>query len=65
MAWEEGRSRKHETDIYDMMVFHYLEADPSLSRDFDEKYIDQFAASLGSDVIKLWNSIKKAAQQNG
>ncbi len=22
MAWDEGRSRKHETDIYEMMVFH-------------------------------------------
>ena len=24
MAWAEGRSRKHETDIYEMMVFLYL-----------------------------------------
>ena len=23
MAWAEGRSRKHETDIYEMMVFHH------------------------------------------
>jgi hypothetical protein len=24
MAWVEGRSRKHETDIYEVMVFHSL-----------------------------------------
>jgi len=36
MAWDEGRSRKHETDIYEMMVFHYLGVDPALSAGFDE-----------------------------
>ena len=27
LAWDEGRSRKHEADIYDMLVFQYLEAE--------------------------------------
>ena len=31
LAWDEGRSRKHEADIYDMLVFKYLEADPTLA----------------------------------
>lgn len=38
LAWDEGRSRKHETDIYDMLVFRYLEADPTLAAAFDEAY---------------------------
>jgi len=25
LAWTEGQSRKHETDIYDLMVYHYLD----------------------------------------
>jgi hypothetical protein len=36
MAWSEGRSRKHETDIFEMLVFHYLAAESGL----DERYVD-------------------------
>lgn len=63
MAWEEGRSRKHETDIYDMLVFHYLGADPALSAVFDEAYVDAQAQALGADVVELWEIIKEAARQ--
>lgn len=63
MAWDEGRSRKHETDIYEMMVFHYLGADPTLSVAFDESYVDAQAQSLGQDVAKLWETIKEAARR--
>lgn len=63
MVGAEGRSRKHETDIYDMMVFLYLEADPSISQDFDEGYVDQSAASLGSEFSQLWTSIKNSARR--
>jgi hypothetical protein len=63
MAWAEGRSRKHETDIYEMMVFFYLEADPSLSAAFDQAYVDARAKALGAEVHELWETVKSAAQQ--
>lgn len=62
LAWDEGRSHKHEVDIYDMLVFHYLEADPTLADTFDEAYLDAQARALGPDVEELWQSIKRAAQ---
>jgi len=63
MAWAEGRSRKHETDIYEMMVFLYLGADPALSAGFDEAYVHVQAMALGEDVIGLWQAVKEAARR--
>ena len=62
MAWDEGRSRKHETDIYEMMVFHYLGVDPILSAGFDQTYVNAQASALGKDVLELWQTIIKAAR---
>ena len=62
LAWDEGRSRKHESDIYDMLVFRYLQADPTLAVTFDEAYLDAQARALGPDVVELWESIKLAAR---
>jgi hypothetical protein len=63
LAWDEGRSHKHETDIYEMLVFQYLEADPTLAKTLDVAYLDARARALGSDVMELWESIKDAAHQ--
>ena len=63
MAWAEGRSRKHETDIYEMMVFHYLGTDPEQSAAFDEACVDVQARTLGVDVVALWEAIKDAARR--
>jgi hypothetical protein len=63
MAWEEGRSRKHETDIYEMMVFHYLSVDPALSAGFDEAYVAARARALGEDVAELWETVADAARR--
>ena len=63
MAWAEGGSRKHETDIYEMMVFHYLDVDPGQSAVFDETYIDARAEALGADVVTLWETIKDVARR--
>jgi hypothetical protein len=63
MAWAEGRSRRHETDIYEMMVFHYLGTDPEQSAAFDETYVDVQARTLGTDVVKLWEAVKESARQ--
>jgi hypothetical protein len=63
MAWDEGRSRKHETDIYEMMVFHYLGADSALSVKLDEAYVDVQVRMLSEDVTELWVAVKAAACQ--
>ncbi len=62
LAWDEGRSHKHESDIYDMLVFRYLQADPTLAVTFDETYLDAQARALGPDVVELWASIKLIAR---
>jgi hypothetical protein len=63
IAWNEGRSRKHETDIYQMMVFYYLGADAEQSTPLNEAYVDAQARTLGDDVINLWEAIKDAARR--
>ena len=63
MAWAEGRSRKHETDIFEMMVFHYLEVDPSQSTSFEESYVDAQAKELGQEVAEFWKTVKQAARE--
>jgi hypothetical protein len=63
MAWAEGRSRRHETDIYEMMVFHYLGASPTPGARMDEAYVDAQARILSEDVAELWQAVKDAASQ--
>lgn len=60
MAWAEGRSSKHETDIYAMLTFHYLHSE-ELS--LDQPYIDVRAGVLGEEVAALWQDLKDAAQR--
>jgi len=62
MAWAEGRSRKHETDIYEMLVFYLLHLDVQQSTSLDESYIDIQAQEIGEEVANLWNEIKQAAR---
>lgn len=45
-----------------MLVFSYLQADPSLADALEESYPDAQAATLGPDVVELWISIRRAAQ---
>jgi hypothetical protein len=63
MAWAEGRSRKHETDIFEMMVFHYLEIDLSPSATFEESYVDAQAKELGQEVDEFWKTVKQTARE--
>lgn len=60
-AWVEGQSRKHETDIYEMMVFHYLGEDEE--ERFDERYIDEHVRRLGAEAVELWLEIKTSARK--
>jgi hypothetical protein len=63
MAWAELHTNRHESDIYEMMVFHYLGAQSNLEPPFDEGYIDDCARQLGEEVTALWQAIKTAARQ--
>lgn len=62
VAWQEGRSPKHENDIYEILVFHYLGLDPAFSGDFDEHYITAQARVLGQDVVELWSATQTSAR---
>jgi len=63
MAWAEIHTTRHESDIYEMMVFHYLDEQSNLEPPFDEKYIDEVARGLGDEVMTLWQAVKGAARQ--
>jgi hypothetical protein len=63
MAWAEGHSRKHETDIFEMLVFHYLETASTQSMSFEESYVDTQAKELGQEVVEFWKTVKQAAQE--
>ena len=62
MAWAEGCSSKHQNDIFDMLVFHYLDADPALRADFNEAYILAQARALGEETVEFWLALRAAAQ---
>jgi len=62
-AWAEGRSRKHETDIYEMLVFHYLGRGATQTATLNEAVVDAQAATLGQHVVTLWKAIKEAARR--
>ncbi len=64
LAWVEGRSRKHETDIFQMMLFQYLGGNLAQNDILDETYIDQQVVRLGNDATRLWQQIKIAARQD-
>jgi hypothetical protein len=63
MAWAEGRSRRHETDVHDMLVARELTTGVRTVEDFDEAYVDARAKALGEDVDRLWQAIKEAARR--
>ncbi len=59
MAWKEGRSERHPSDIFEMMLFHYLTV--PTQETFAEAYVDQRAKELGEAVFDLWQLLKTAA----
>jgi hypothetical protein len=63
LAWAEGRSRKHETDIYEMLVYQYLESGSRESSTLDTSYVDVEAQKIGAEVAELWEAIKAAAEE--
>ena len=61
MAWQEGRSLKHESDIRDILVAMRLGTEAELSASFDLGYLERWVARLGGEVPGLWESLKRAA----
>lgn len=62
MAWNEGGSFKHESDIRDILVAIRLGDDPELSATFDMEYVDAWAKHLGENVEQFWQHLKIIAQ---
>ena len=61
LAWKEGRSRKHENDIFEMLIFHYInESEDSLL----EGAIDKIAKTLGEETNQFWKKIKSDAKKD-
>jgi hypothetical protein len=61
MAWREGRSDKHPSDIREMLVF----ALSNLSDEpLDMGYINRWAAKLGADVAQLWNGLQQQSAED-
>lgn len=61
MAWEEGRSDRHLSDIYEMMLFYYLGEEPDL--DFDSVYVLDRAQAIGSEAADIWKLLHSTAQE--
>ena len=62
MAWAEGRSDRHVSDIFEMMLFHYL-GGQTASADFDEESVLHRAQELGEDVADLWQLLNDTAHE--
>lgn len=61
MAWEEGRSDRHTSDIYEMMLFYYLGGVSELT--FDKTYVTGRAREISEEAASLWLLIQEAAQE--
>jgi hypothetical protein len=64
MAWQEGRSPKHEADIRDILIAVHLGDDPEIPAMFDFAYVDDWAKSLGEDVERFWQEMKEIARRD-
>ncbi len=60
-AWAEGRSRKHETDIFEMLVFNLQATQAGSEQSLDYAYIETSIRPLGESVITLWSNLREAA----
>ncbi|OIN90123.1 MAG: hypothetical protein COS37_06535 [Anaerolineae bacterium CG03_land_8_20_14_0_80_58_20] len=63
MAWKEGRSHKHESDIFEIMRHHYREPETE-NADLDEREVDQMARNLGTETNDFWREIKSNAKKD-
>jgi hypothetical protein len=63
MALSELSSDRHEFDIYELMVSHYLGKLSGMTPPFDEQYIDVQAIRIGTEVATFWQQLKASAKQ--
>jgi hypothetical protein len=61
MAWQEGRSDKHPSDIREILAFALSDMS---DQPLDMGYISLWAARLGADVAQLWNRIRRQAEED-
>jgi hypothetical protein len=61
MAWDEGRSQRHGSDIFEMMLSYYLGGETDL--DFDEAYVDKRAGEISQEAADFWHLLKNAARE--
>lgn len=59
LAWNEGRSFKHEQDISAMLDFLYRGHDPTLEPYFDEQYVDAKAKTISREAYDFWRMLKR------
>jgi hypothetical protein len=62
MAWKEGRSRKYESDIFEIMRHHYLESKAE-NAELNEAAVDHWAERLGKKTNDFWKDIKSNAKK--
>jgi hypothetical protein len=61
MAWQEGRSDKHPSDIREILAFALSDMS---DEPLDMGYISLWAARLGADVAQLWNRLRQQAEED-
>lgn len=61
MAWQEGRSARQSDDIYEMLLFHYLERPAVDSFDYD--YVTRRVVEISDDATALWHFLNSSARQ--
>ena len=60
MAWQEGRSTKHPSDIYTVLNFVLSGL---AGMEFDVEYVARRATSIGADALRLWLAILDRVQR--
>ena len=60
MAWQEGRSTKHPSDIYTVLNFVLSGL---ADMEFDIEYVSRRATSTGADALRLWLAIFERVQK--
>ena len=58
-AWTEGGSRKHESDILQMLIYQAFRAP---DQPLQQQEITAQAASLGASTLHLWNTLQRKAE---
>jgi hypothetical protein len=61
MAWQEGRSDKHPSDIREILTFALSDMS---DQPLDMGYISLWVARLGADAAQLWNRIRRQAEED-